>query len=190
MQALPEGTRIGLDATLFGISELQALRKDLSKTGSELVFLDENLVDKIWQDRPGSSKEPLIVHAKYAGDDSTSKLAKVREIIDERKSDAYIVHELSEIAWLLNLRGMDIPFSPVFEAYLLVTRGDTSLFVDRDKIKDDVMTYLEDLKIQVKPYEEVWQSLKDLRDGDKAVRGGSLPSRLSYPILRLLFSAS
>lgn len=150
---------------------MRSLRESLTKTGQELVLLDDNLVDKIWQDRPSPSKELLINHARYAGEDSPSKLAKVRAIIEEKKAKAYVIHELSEIAWLLNLRGRDIPFSPVFEGYLLVTLDDASLFIDRDKVTDSLLPYLqEDLKIQIRPYDEIWQALRDLKTNGNLVR--------------------
>lgn len=178
VQNLPQGTRIGLDGTLFGIDEMKNVIALTSAKGIELVLLDENLVDKIWQERPQPSKAPLRNHARYAGQDAGSKLASVRAILNKSKANAYVVHDLSEIAWLLNLRGNDIPFSPVFEAYLLVAATEATVFLDGDKLGNDVCTYLKDeLKVQVRPYDEIWQALKDLNAPSKRVRRSSVFQR-------------
>ena len=170
VQTLPTGTRIGLDSTLFSITELKTLRASLEKAQQDIILLEENLIDKIWQDRPPSSKEPLDLHAKYAGEASTSKFDKVRSIIKSKKASAYAVHEMSEIAWLLNLRGKDIPFSPVFEAYLLVTLESASLFLDRDKVTEEVAKYLKDeLNTEVQPYEGIWEALKVIQNAKQSV---------------------
>jgi Xaa-Pro aminopeptidase len=147
------------------VSEVQNLLQTLSKTKQELVFVEDYLVDKVWHDRPARSKEFVTSHTKYAGESSYSKLEKLRQYTKNGQAEAYVLQELSEIAWLLNLRGKDIPFSPVFFAYLLVTSEDATLFVDRDKIVGEVLNYLQqDLRVSVRPYEEVWSALKSCSD--------------------------
>lgn len=159
---------------------MKALREFLDKSSSVVVLLSENLVDKIWQNRPSPSKKYLSLHAKYAGESSISKLEKVRTTIQSNNASVYVVHELSEIAWTLNLRGKDIPFSPVFEAYLLITLDIVTLFLDRDKITGEVGAYLRDeVKADVEPYEGIWQALKEMSNAKRTASGYVIISYVS-----------
>lgn len=170
LESLPARTRIGLDATLFSITELKAIRGTISKKESEIVLLGENLIDSIWQDRPDPSRQRLSCHANYAGEASLSKLEKVRSAIKSNGAMAYVVHELSEIAWTLNLRGKDIPFSPVFESYLLITLNNAILFLDRDKVTEEVGAYLrDDLKVDIQPYQAVWQAIREISSPNQPI---------------------
>lgn len=133
-------------------------------------MLADNLVDEIWHDRPSPSKEFLRLHGKYAGETSTSKLKKIRSTMISNNASSYVIHELSEIAWTLNLRGKDIPFSPVFEAYLLINLDDATLFSDRDKITEDVAEYLRgEVKVDIQPYGGIWQAIKEISDAQGTV---------------------
>lgn len=164
MQSLPSGTRIGLDGTLYEISIIQSLQAQLAPKDIHLVFLSSNLVDVIWTDRPAASTAPLSLQAQYAGESSSSKLSTLRKFIADNGGAAYVVSNLAEIAWLLNLRGGDIPFSPVFESYILVSATETTLFIDEVKLTDEVVRYLnEEGKVQTKPYDRIWDALSQLK---------------------------
>lgn len=65
------------------------------------------------------------------------------------------------IAWLLNLRGSDVPFNPVFFSYLIITQDEVILFIDTTKgLNDDVISYLDQLGVTRRPYGEIWSYLK------------------------------
>jgi Xaa-Pro aminopeptidase len=74
----------------------------------------ENLVDKVWgkerPERPSNTVFPL--EEMYAGKSIKDKIARLREQIQKKKASATVVTQLDEVAWLLNLRGSDIPFNP------------------------------------------------------------------------------
>lgn len=156
---------MGLDATLFEIATFEQLRAKVSPKGIDLVCLESNLVDAIWTSRPPASTAPLITYTKYAGQTAASKLEDLRKYLKDHSASAYVVSNLAEIAWLLNLRGSDIPHSPVFESYVLVTLDSVMLYIDQSKITQEVMAYLkESVKAESKPYDGVWRDLAGLKD--------------------------
>ncbi|CAK9436225.1 uncharacterized protein LODBEIA_P07830 [Lodderomyces beijingensis] len=100
-------------------------------------LLKTNLVDVIWGDeQPKRSLAPIYhLDLKYCGEHTNSKLARVRGIMRERNATHYVVTELDSVAWLFNLRcDRDIPFSPVFFSYAIISLTAVTLYVDDKKL--------------------------------------------------------
>ncbi|TDL21422.1 Creatinase/aminopeptidase [Rickenella mellea] len=178
-----ENMRIGMDARMISYAKAAQLTKDLQARSAKLVFPPQNYVDLIWKTKPARSKEPIFIQrTSFAGQSASSKLAALREWIaeqppskpsyskgpptDAQKHVAALVTSLPNIAWILNLRGRDIPYNPVFQAYLLVNvnegeaGGGAILFTDMGKVGDDVGSYLEKLGVEVREYNDVWNVLR------------------------------
>ena len=170
--------RIGMDARLVGQTVARSLRARL-QPGAELVLsVDENLVDAIWTDRPALDFPPVHQHPLvFAGRAASDKLAALRGEIEKAGAAATVLANLPEIAWLLNLRGGSIPMVPVFHAYLIVTASSATLFAGVGLFDDDVRRYLEELKVELRPYGEIWAALRDLALDDKPVRRQMLRHR-------------
>lgn len=169
LSALTE-TRIGFDPSLLAIADYNTILPTLHSTSS-LVSVPRNLVDEIWTDKPKATAEPVVLHdIKYSGQSSNSKIEAVRNEIKSKGRWGVIVSQLDEIAWILNLRGNDIAFNPVFFAYLLIPLGHTpTLFINIDQVGDDVYQYLTGLGILIEPYDSVVSYLenvgKQLKEG-------------------------
>ena len=128
------------------------------KASATLVGVKENLVDKVWKDRPERPTEKVIVlPEKYAGKSYKDKLTDLRKDITKKKAAGMVVSMLDEIAWLFNLRGSDIPYNPVFFSYAAVTANSATIYVDSAKLSSEVKEYLGDVKI--KPYEALFSDL-------------------------------
>lgn len=98
-----------------------------------------DLVDSIWEDRPPLSKEPVWeLDISYAGMSREEKLKKLRESMREKKADACLLTALDEIAWLLNLRGNDIAYTPVFLAFMLVEAERATLLVCGEILSEEI----------------------------------------------------
>lgn len=81
-----------------------------------LIRLNHNLIDLVWLHRPKESTDAIKVHSmQFAGEKWQTKIEKLRKHLIEEKCDAMIVTSLTEIAYLLNLRGNDLPYTPVFK---------------------------------------------------------------------------
>jgi Xaa-Pro aminopeptidase len=90
------------------------LKKSLQPRNSELVSLEQNLVDVVWaQEKPARPKSKVFpLDTKYSGESSQDKISRLREELTKKKVKAMVVNMLDEVAWLFNLRGADIDFNP------------------------------------------------------------------------------
>ena len=126
-------------------------------------FLDIDLVSSIWTSRPSLPKEKLwILEEKYAGENTSSKLRRIREVMVKEGCESFLLTSLDDIAWTLNLRGNDIPCNPVFLSYLLISMKDATLYIDKNKIDIDVNSYLKKNNINIKNYEDIEGDLSTL----------------------------
>ncbi|KAJ1558962.1 hypothetical protein HK405_012561, partial [Cladochytrium tenue] len=164
VKALPSGSRVGIDPTLITIAAARTLSEALSKAGQELVSVSENLVDGIWEDRPSApgGKVFHLAH-EYSGRSASEKIENLRDAIAAKEGVwGFMVTALDEVAWLLNLRGSDIAYNPVFFAYVLVTKSDVYLFVDESKLEDAAKVSLQTVGVKIRPYECSFEDLKRL----------------------------
>ena len=105
-----------------------------------LTGITENLVDRIWKNRPKAVYKDISAHdVKFAGVSATEKLSKLRDAI-KKKENAYglIASALDDIAWLFNLRGSDVPMNPVFFSHAIVTLDTVVLYLHQDKLSSEV----------------------------------------------------
>ncbi len=123
--------KVGADPFVMSSKVWRRYEKDLGKSGHTLVPATPNLVDTVWINRPNPPKKEIYPLAlQYTGKDSRKKLQEIRKELsgsrksDESKPDVLLLTMLDEIAWLTNMRGSDIEFNPVFEAY-------AAIFADR-----------------------------------------------------------
>ena len=123
--------KVGADPFVMSSKVWRRYEKALGKSGHTLVPATPNLVDTVWINRPNPPKKEIYPLAlQYTGKDSRKKLQEIRKELsgsrksDESKPDVLLLTMLDEIAWLTNMRGSDIEFNPVFEAY-------AAIFADR-----------------------------------------------------------
>ncbi|KAK8329897.1 hypothetical protein V6Z12_A11G357200 [Gossypium hirsutum] len=162
---LSPGGRVGIYPFLFSHDAAKELKEAISKKNLELVFLyDLNLVDEIWKEsRPKPPNNPIRVHdMKYAGLDVASKLSSLRAELVGTGASAIVISMLDEVAWLLNLRGSDVPHSPVMYAYLIVEVDEAKLFVDNSKVTKEVMDHLKNASVELRPYDSTLSEIKRL----------------------------
>lgn len=153
---MPEGTKLGVDASVHSVSESRALRKHLEEAKCHLVYVQTNPVDQAWgADRPGFPTAPLRVHAmEFAGKSVADKLVEVREAMTKSEVDYLVVSPLDEVAWLFNVRGADAACNPVTISYGLVGKDTATLYVDMGKVTPEVLTHLNENGVSVAEYEK------------------------------------
>ncbi|XP_039040416.1 aminopeptidase P2-like [Hibiscus syriacus] len=162
---LAPGGRVGIDPFLFSHDAAEELKEAISKKKLELVYLyDLNLVDEIWKEsRPKPPNKPIRVHEmKYAGLDVVCKLSSLRAELAGTVASAIVISMLDEVAWLLNLRGSDVPHSPVMYAYLIVEAEGAKLFVNESKLTPEVMDHLKNAGVELRPYDSILSDIKRL----------------------------
>jgi Xaa-Pro aminopeptidase len=140
----PEGARIGYDPWLHTRDWVKKAKEALATRGAELVAVDRNPIDEIWQDRPEASKAHLIVQPdEYAGKSAAEKRTEIGDWLGKHHADAAVLSALDSIAWAFNIRGADVTHTPVALAYAIVyADGTADLFVASEKIGPDVRKHL------------------------------------------------
>ena len=149
----PKGV-VGIDGLTMTVSATKALASTLSKKDIALEYTGD-WFDSIWKDRPAvPSGSVMQMDAAIAGFSAEAKLQKIRQSCGEMGCTHTIVSSLDDIAWILNLRGSDIPYSPVFLGYLLIGPEDAVLFTNPDRFSDQLETELSRYAA-VREYQEV-----------------------------------
>ena len=153
---------LAVDGRLLSLSQLDTLREILP-TGVGLD-LSLDLIGQLWVDRPDLPVEPVLEWpAQYAGSSRHERLSLIRQAMADRCVTHHLVSTLDDVAWILNLRGSDVSFNPVFLAHLLIDMDQAALFVDPRKIDAALLALLEADGVSVLPYEQVGDRLADLR---------------------------
>ncbi len=159
---LSKGGKLGLDPRLISLEGLEKLEKSVKKAGAELVLSDRNLVDEIWEDRPPRPAGQLSRHpVRYAGKPTPAKPEAVRATMKEQEASALVITRLDCLAWLFNLRGEDVEFTPVAVAYGLVLPDRATIFIDAGKAPRAAASSL-GASVAIEPYEALGDHLREL----------------------------
>lgn len=130
---LPAGKRIAFEPLLMVNSQYESLRT----SGCDLVAVDDDPLDAIWPDRPAAPcGEIIAMPDEISGESAASKRERIAQVLSTAGADYLALTQPDNIAWLLNVRGSDIPMSPVPHSFaLLSARGDIEWFVAEDKLR-------------------------------------------------------
>lgn len=164
-KVLKPGDSVGFDGWVNTVSEVQEIQKALAKNNISYKMINDPYKD-IWLDRPSiPHNKPFILGMEYTGESCQSKIKRIKEAYQKNQADGIVLSALDEIAWTLNLRGNDVHCNPVFVSYLIITNKETTLYIIKEKITEDVSSYLSSCGIVCKEYDEIETDLRNY-DGD------------------------
>jgi Xaa-Pro aminopeptidase len=130
-----KGKTIGFDPWLHTEKTITAWQRACPNV--TFLAVPQNPIDDLWHDRPQHPTPPAWVHPEdYAGQSWLSKITHLRQILKAQNADALLITDPASLCWLLNLRGGDIPHSPLLLGYLWIRDTDMILFTHPDKIPD------------------------------------------------------
>lgn len=110
--------------------------------------VEKNLIDKIWQDRPSKPNSKIYDYStKYCGIDYQNKISEVRSFLDKKNYSALFISSPDSVCWLYNLRAHDIEFTPLLLSYALITKEKSYLFIEQDRINNDLKDIRPDIEI-------------------------------------------
>ncbi|WP_028879917.1 aminopeptidase P family protein [Terasakiella pusilla] len=138
------GMKIAYDPWLHTGASLLRLKQVCEKAGAKLVAAPHNFIDAIWSDRPNAPQEPVRVHPlSYSGQSHVEKLAEIAAQLKAEKQDCMVLTLPDSIAWAFNIRGGDIPCTPVALGFALIHADESAdLFMDSAKIDQTVRDHL------------------------------------------------
>lgn len=155
-EKLQEGQCIGFDARVVNTNDAKEFAKIAAKKHGSLK-IDKDLLDEVWTDRPALVHQPAdVLKDEFNGESTASKLARVREQMEKEEAQYHIISTLDDIAWILNVRGNDIPHVPVVLSFLVIGKEDAMWFVEENALSDAVKEMAAECGITIRPYEDVY----------------------------------
>ena len=179
LKNVPKNSTIGMDFSLFSQETAISLKAKLR----EYIFIDDtnNLIDDIWGTlKPKyNCNKVIILPVEFTGETVFNKynivdlalqsIIESDEDLNKFKNYRMLISRLDDIAWLLNLRGDDIPYNPVFFSYALFCKNSdelsVKLFINKNKVDSpEILKYLKENKIQLYDYKQIFDELENTSD--------------------------
>ena len=168
LEKLPKNSTLGFDGRVMSVKEGQNLANKLAFKGINIEY-KYDLVNDIWQDRCSlPTEKAFLLDIEYSGESFSHKLSRIRQAMKEKKATTHILASLDDIAWLFNIRGRDVKSNPVVLSYAVICTNSVYLFIDKNKIGEDIKHELSKEDVQIKGYDEVYEFIKNI-DEDEVV---------------------
>lgn len=159
--------KVGVDGATVSVGQFEKIERRLGARVEVLRAGVVNLVDEVWAGEKGGRPEPpkaevFLQQMEYAGQGVGEKLSNVREAMAGKGVTRMLVAGLDETAWLLNLRGSDVEYNPVFWSYVLVGKDEFVLFCEESRFGDGVKEALAKESVTVRGYGDLRADLAKL----------------------------
>ncbi|MFP3943292.1 MAG: aminopeptidase P family protein [Alphaproteobacteria bacterium] len=170
-RTLQPGQVLAYDPWLHTPAGVEKLEKACAKAGAECVAAEENPLDAVWTDQPEPPRAEVRPHGQeFAGESSESKRERIAKTLAEGKTDAALLTLPDSIAWLYNIRGGDVPHTPLPLSFSLLHRdGHGELFIHPDKVTNAVRNHLGN-QVTLRRPEELVRALEALGKAGASVR--------------------
>ncbi|WP_109479784.1 aminopeptidase P family protein [Paraburkholderia sp. C35] len=180
-QNVPAGGTVGVDGAVLGVAAARALGDALKARGVKLRT-DLDVLDIVWPQRPSLPTAAVYEHvAPHASVSRAEKLDQIRRAMQEKGAQWHFISTLDDLAWLLNLRGADVNYNPVFVAHALIGLDRASLFVVDGKVPAELAESLARDGIRVEPYAKAADALAALPNGQTLLID---PRRITFGLLQ------
>ncbi|WP_039965943.1 aminopeptidase P family protein [Paraclostridium bifermentans] len=161
-EKLSKGSTLGFDGRLISANEGKSLEEKLKEKNVSIKY-EYDLVDRVWNDRPSLSNEKaFLLKVNYAGETFSSKLERLREVMKEKNVTSHIITTLDDIAWLFNIRGRDVKYTPVVLSYAIITLDEVYLFIDENKLNEEIINELKTENVIIKKYDDIYEFVKTM----------------------------
>ena len=159
------GDRIGFDPWLHTSDGAERFAKACAKAGATLVAVDDNPIDKLWSNRPAPPAAPVSLRPlALAGESAADKLVRIKDELAKLRADTLIVSDPQNVDWTFNIRGSDVPHTPLALGFAAIPRdGRPRLYVDPAKLSNEVRHALEELA-DVRPADALARDLAGTKD--------------------------
>lgn len=159
-ETLCENTKVGIDGRTVSVTLYEKINKEFTKKHIQLVY-DIDLIDDAWPGRPALPMEPVYEHTlEFCGKSRTEKLTEVRKELKKNGAEACLISSLDDIAWLFNIRGGDVLYTPVTYAYAFISMQKAVLFIHAGKLPAALAHTLTSEDIELLPYENIYSFLQ------------------------------
>lgn len=166
LEKLPKNSTLGFDGRVMSVKEGQSLANKLAFKGINIEY-KYDLVNDIWEDRCSlPTEKAFLLGIEYSGESFSDKLSRIRAVKKAKKATTHILASLDDIAWIFNIRGRDVKSNPVVLSYAVISIDSVYLFIDKNKIGEDIRAELSKENVQIKGYEEVYEFIKKIEENE------------------------
>lgn len=157
---------LGFDGKVLSVKNVFDIKNGFGK--KKIKIEDRyDLVNEIWNDRPVLPKSDVfILDEKYCGESFESKIKRIREKMSNLNANKHILTSLDDIAWIYNMRGRDIKNNPVSLSYAMISTEEAILYIDKNKITEEVKEYFVNKNIKLKDYFSIYEEVKNISEKD------------------------
>ncbi|MGQ1889710.1 aminopeptidase P family protein [Thermophagus sp. OGC60D27] len=161
---LSAGSKVAINGHCFSINKVREIKMAFHQKQIQLET-GLTLAEDVWTTRPSLPDNPVIEHPeKLSGLSRIQKIDLVRQELKNKEATHYVTGSLDEIAWVMNLRGSDIPFNPVFHAFLVISLDSVSLYINPNKLTSSIGKKLSKDKIRISLYQDIYSHLSEIPD--------------------------
>jgi len=138
---LRKGSRLAFDPWLITDTIQNNYKRKLIEIGAEFAAVERNLVDAVWDSQPAPPLAPVTNHSiRFAGKSSRKKRRSISNELLQANQDAALITSPDSIAWMLNIRGGDVPYAPLAHSFLVIfANEDVYWFIDKRKLLPEVL---------------------------------------------------
>ena len=154
---------LAYDPWLHTPHEVERFRAAAEKAGAVLSAVTDNPLDRVWSDRPVAPIAPVVPHPEpFAGESASSKRIRIGRALQGEDVAAVVLAMPESIAWLLNIRGADVPHTPLPLSFAVLRQdGAVTLFIDRRKLVPGLDRHLGNA-VTLLPPEQLGPTLDEL----------------------------
>ncbi len=169
---------LAVDGTTISVDDFRSLKQKIEESTTSLSVISD-VLDSLWEQRP---QRPFSlvreIPVETAGRSRKDKIALLRARLKKEGCEAMVITTLDDIAWVTNLRGRDLPYTPVFYSYLIITLNDALLCTDTDRFSEELAASVQE-DIAIASYEDIEKKIAELCDISSSVLVATSQTTLS-----------
>ena len=179
IEKMPKDSVLGFDGKVISATQGKDYLEKLKFKNIKIEYCDD-LIDILWKERNNLPNEnAFLLDIRYCGESFSSKLNRLRDEIKKNKATIHIITTLDDIAWLFNIRGNDIKYNPVILSYAIITLNEVYLFIDKNKLEDNILNELKKENVKIQSYDYIYEFVKEIKESEVVLLD---PQKVNYSI--------
>ncbi|QQT31349.1 MULTISPECIES: aminopeptidase P family protein [Sphingobacterium] len=161
-EQLGAGAKVAFDGNLASLLVAQSVQNTLEPLEIK-VDGHVDLLSSLWEGRPELPKaQAYLLDENITGQSTVSKIEAVRAEMKKNRAEAHLISSLDDLAWLLNIRGQDVPCNPVVLGFVLITAKNATLYIEPSKLTTQATEELKGYGVDIAAYEDLFETVPTL----------------------------
>ncbi|WP_333885859.1 aminopeptidase P family protein [Sphingobacterium siyangense] len=161
-ERLGAGAKVAFDGNLASLLVAQSVQNTLEPLEIK-VDGHVDLLSSLWEGRPELPKaQAYLLDENITGQSTVSKIEAVRAEMKKNRTEAHLISSLDDLAWLLNIRGQDVPCNPVVLGFVLITAEKATLYIEPSKLTTQATEELKGYGVDIAAYEDLFETVPTL----------------------------